>query len=45
MGFGDNSLKIIGKIVRGNDHFSSLDLRKNYITGGEGLSTLAKSLL
>jgi Leucine-rich repeat (LRR) protein len=45
MGFGDNSLKIISKIIRNNDHFTSLDLRKNYITGGEGLSNLAKSLL
>ena len=45
MGFGDNSLKIVGKIVKNNDHFTSLDLRKNYISGGEGLSIMAKSLL
>lgn len=45
MGFGDNALKIIAKIIKGNDHFTTLDLRKNYITGGSGLSTLAKALL
>jgi hypothetical protein len=45
MGFGDNSLKIISKIVKNNDHFTTLDLSKNYISGGQGLQALGKALL
>lgn len=44
MGFGDNSLKVISKILKHNNNFATLDLRKNFISGS-GISYLASALL
>ena len=55
MGFGDNSLKVVAKIIKNNEFFSVLvifkfyfnvlqDLRKNFVSGS-GLTTLAQALL
>lgn len=44
MGFGDNSLKVISKIIKNNNNFAVLDLRKNFVTGS-GISSLAQALL
>ena len=44
LGIGDNSVKVVGKILKNNPHFAILDLRKNFITN-TGIKSLAKSLI
>lgn len=36
MSLGDNSLIVVGQIIKMNQQFSTLDLRKNFITN-EGI--------
>ena len=43
MGLGVESAKVIAQVVRGNDAFAVLDLRKNNL-GNEGCRALAKGL-
>ncbi|CDW88755.1 leucine rich repeat family protein [Stylonychia lemnae] len=43
MGLGDQSLVVVGKIIKKNKQFSTLDLRKNFISNN-GIKEFLKSL-